>query len=146
MAIDKSGEWWVGDGPEDLKEYLEAFSEDSYPVHEFRVARCDCGSVEFHLEASDEDGVARRACVACKRKHFICDSEENWDDAETKRWRCVECKSKVANVGVGFSLYDDRQSIHWLYVGERCVACGVLGCAASWKIGYSPSLQLMDLA
>lgn len=145
MAIDKSGKWWVGKTPEDLKEYLDAFSEDSYPIHEFRLARCDCGSLEFQIEASDEDGVARRTCAACRQNHFLCDSEENWSDAETKRWRCTACKSRVANVAAGFSLTEDRQAIHWLYVGERCVGCGVLGCLTSWKIGYSPSLQLMDL-
>ncbi len=145
MAIDRSGKWRVGKTPEDLQEYLEAVSEDSYPIHEFRLARCDCGSLEFRLDASDEDGVARRTCAVCRQKHFLCDSEENWSDSKTRRWRCTECKSRVANVAAGFALTEDRQAIYWLYVGERCVGCGVLGCLTSWKIGYSPSLQLMDL-
>lgn len=144
MAIDKSGKWWVGGTPDDLQEYLEALSEDSYKVHHFRLARCVCGSVEFQLEFSDTDGVARRTCAHCGNKHVICDSGEFWDEAEPEQWECVECKSTTANVGVGFSLYDDQVDIHWLYVGDRCARCGVLGCCAGWKIGYNPSLQLMD--
>ena len=144
MAIDKTGQWWVGDTADDLSEYLQALSEGSYKVHEFRVARCECGSDEFHVESSDQDGVARRTCIKCMQQHFVCDSGEFWDEAETERWQCIECKSMVANVGVGFSLYDDRQDIHWLYIGERCVRCGVLSCSDGWKIGYNPSLQLMD--
>lgn len=144
MAIDKSGKWWVSGAADDLQEYLKAFSEDSYPIHQFRLARCECGSVEFQLAFSDSDGVARRTCVACGKEHFMCDSGEFWDEAETERWQCVECVSTTANVGVGFSLYDDQKDIHWLYIAERCARCGVLGCCASWKIGYNPSLQLMD--
>lgn len=144
MAIDKSGKWWTGSTPDDLREYLEALSEDSYKVHEFRLARCHCGSVDFEVETSDEDGVARRTCAKCRNEHFICDSGEYWDEADTERWQCIECQSIIANVGVGFSLYDDRQDIHWLYIGERCAQCGLLGCTASWKIGYGPSLQLLD--
>jgi hypothetical protein len=144
MAIDKSGKWWIGSTPEDIGEYLDAFSEDSYPVHEFRLARCDCGSLEFRLDACDDEGVARRICARCKKEHFICDSEESWEEAEPEQWKCVECKSKTTNIGVGFALYDDRKNIHWLYVGQRCARCGVLGCFASWKIGYGPSLPLID--
>jgi hypothetical protein len=146
MAIDKSGKWWIGSKPEEIAEYLDALSEDSYKIHEFRLAHCDCGSLEFRLDASNHDGVARRICAHCKKEHFICDSKKFWDEAEPELWKCVECESETANIGVGFSLYDDRQDIHWLYIGVRCARCGVLGCFAGWKIGYGPSLQLMDQA
>jgi hypothetical protein len=146
MAIDKSGKWWIGSTPEDIAEYLQAYSEESYRMHEFRLARCECGSVEFHLDASDNDGVARRTCAHCSKVHFICDSEEFWEEAEPEHWNCTECESEIANVGIGFSLYEDRQDIHWIYVGERCSSCGVLGCFAGWKVGYGPSLHLLDKA
>jgi hypothetical protein len=29
-------------------------------------------------------------------------------------------------------------------VGVRCPRCGVLGCFAGWKIGFSPSRHLLD--
>jgi len=144
MAIDKSGKWWIGTEPQDIAEYIEAYSEETYQVHKFRLARCKCSSVDFHLDASDTDGVARRTCVHCNKVHFICDSKEFWEEAEPERWKCTECESEITNVGVGFSLYEDRQDIKWIYIGVRCSSCGVLGCFAGWKVGYGPSLHLMD--
>ena len=95
----------------------------------------------------DDEGVARRTCVACKKPHFICDSEENWSaDLKTRKYECVTCRSKSANVGVGFSTHEDRSAVRWLYVGFRCASCGVLGCMVDWKVGYEPSLQLLDQA
>lgn len=146
MTIDTSGEWWVGSEPGDIKGFLEAYTEDEYLSDEFRLSKCTCGSVEFQLEADDEEGAAKRICAKCGSEHYICDSEEYWEDAEPETWECVECGSKSANIGVGFSLYEDKGAIRWLYVGERCSKCGVLGCFAGWKIAYEPSLQLMEQA
>ena len=145
VAIDMSGKWWVGNDPEDIGEYLKAYSGDGYKVHEFRLARCGCGSVEFELEADDDEGVARRTCVSCQKAHYICDSAEYWDEAEPKAWKCVEWDSKRANVGVGFSLYDDDPTgVRWLYVGERCANCGVLSCFAGWKVALSNARHLLE--
>ena len=143
MAIDTTGKWWIGEQADDLKEYLEAYSAETYPTTEFRLSKCDCGSLEFRVEADDDEGVARRTCVKCRKKQFICDSGEFWEDAEPESWKCVECKSRSANLGVGFSLYDDGE-VRWVYLGVRCSKCGVLGCFAGWKIGYSPSRHLLD--
>ena len=143
MSIDKSGEWWVGRKPEDIKEYLDAYSAESYRTTEFRQARCSCGSEVFELLADDEEGCAKRICTSCRQERFICDSEEYWQDASPVAWKCVECGSTAANVGVGFSLYDDGE-VRWLYVGERCSTCGILGCFAGWKVGYSPSKGLLE--
>jgi hypothetical protein len=142
MAIHTLDQWWYGTESEDIRAYLEALSKRSYAVHQFRLARCGCGSVEFAVEVDDPAGVARRTCKGCGRQHFICDSGEFWDEADPKVWKC-NCGSTTANVGVGFSLYDDGE-IKWLFVGLRCVQCGMLGSVAGWKIGYSPSLHLMD--
>ncbi len=76
---------------------------------------------------------------------FICDSEEYWSDATPEQWKCIECGFTSANVGIGFSLYEDGE-VRWLYVGERCANCGILGCFAGWKIAYSPSKQLLEQA
>ena len=147
MAIDESGKWWKGSAPSDLHEYLQAFTAESYEISEFRLARCDCGSEQFLLEVEDNEGVARRTCAGCKKPHFICDSEENWTEGlQTRKYKCVTCRSTVANVGVGFSLYDDRLAVRWVYIGCRCTKCGVLGCMVDWKVGYEPSLQLLDQA
>jgi hypothetical protein len=143
MSIDKSGKWWVGKQPDDLKEYLEAYSGDGYKVHEFRLARCACGNETFHLFADDNEGCAKRTCTSCGTSQFICDSQEYWSESEPAEWKCIECGSTSANVGVGFSLYEDGE-IRWLYVGERCAGCGILGCFAGWKVAYAPSKQLLE--
>jgi hypothetical protein len=145
MPIDDSGKWWKGSDAEDIKGFLAAYSADSYKTHDFRLSRCSCGSTAFNLEASDDDGVAKRKCTKCKADHFILDSEEFWEDAEPEKWKCIECKGKETNVGVGFSLYEDGE-IKWVYIGCRCTKCHILGCFAGWKIGYSPSRQLLEKA
>lgn len=145
MAIDTSGKWWVGSSPLDLEEYLRAYSKDSYPATLFRLARCQCGSEIFSLETDDDEGVARRTCVKCGSVHFICDSENYWKEARPESFECVECGGTTCNVGVGFALYEDSPSaIKWLYVGERCATCGVLGCMAGWKVGLDDALYLLD--
>jgi hypothetical protein len=147
MSIDTSGKWWIGDQPEDLQEYLEAYSEDGYKSDVFRLSKCKCGSVEFQLEADDSEGVAQRTCAACKSIHPICESEQFWEDAAPEPWTCIECGSDRANVGVGFSLYkDDPTGVRWLYVGARCAKCGVLGCFAGWKVAESGALRLLEKA
>ncbi len=146
MTIDTSGKWWKGSAPEDLEEYLHAFSGQSYPIHEFRLVKCECGCDHFILEADGEESVARRTCASCGKVHYICDSEEFWEEASPKKYKCVTCRSPQANVAVGFALYDDKSAVHWLYVGCRCAKCGVLGCIADWKIGYEPSLHLLTEA
>ncbi|MGE0404996.1 MAG: hypothetical protein AB7O65_01760 [Candidatus Korobacteraceae bacterium] len=140
--IDTSGEWWIGSEPQDVKNFLEAYAPDGYKVHEFRLARCECGSLSFFLWADDDEGTAKRTCTVCGLSHFICDSEEFWDGSQPEELVCV-CGSKSANVGVGFSLYEDGE-VRWLYVGVRCTSCGVLGCFAGWKVAYAPSAQLVD--
>ena len=144
MSIDASGKWWVGTSPEDIKGFVEAYgTQCSYAVHEFRLAKCASGSVDFRLDADDTEGVAKRTCAKCSRKHFLCDSEEFAEEAEFEHWSC-ECGSEVTNIGVGFSLRKKGGEIRWLYVGCRCAKCGILGCFAGWKIDYSPSRQLFD--
>ena len=133
MTVDNSGKWWVGDSPEDVGEFLRAYSASGYPVTAFR------------LDADDNEGTARRVCVACAKEHFICDSGEYWDEAGPESWTCVACASRHANIGVGFALYDDDPTgVKWLYVGTRCGQCGVLGCFAGWKVGLSDALHLLD--
>jgi hypothetical protein len=120
VSIDKTGKWWIGDQPNDIREFIEAYAADGYKVDEFRLAICVCGSERFLLWADDEEGCARRQCELCKRPTFICDSEEYREEAKPKQWKCKVCKSKagICNVGVGFSLYEDGE-IRWLYVAER---------------------------
>jgi hypothetical protein len=147
MSIDTSGKWWVGSEPADVGGFLKAYAEEGYEVHQFRLSKCPCGSLELHLRADDNEGVAQRVCVKCGAQHFICDSEEHWADAEPVDWICIECKSDICNVGVGFSQYPDSPtSIKWIYIGERCARCGILGCFAGWKVGQDDVSHLFDQA
>ena len=144
MTVDRTGKWWVGDTAQDIKPYLEAYASDGYPLHVFRLAKCACGGEVFRFFADDHEGVAKRVCAQCNTEHYICDSQEFLPQAAPEEFVCIECGSNSCNIGAGFSLYDDKGAIKWLYLGERCAACGILGCFAGWKIGYEPSLQLMD--
>jgi len=146
MTVDKSGEYWVGTDANDIKEFLIAFTEDGYPIKEFRLAKCDCGSDVFILEADFDQGTARRTCAKCKKQHLMCDSAEYWDESEPEEWSCA-CNSNTTNIGVGFALRphepDEEPDVKWIYVGCRCSKCGTLGCFADWKINYGPSLHLL---
>ena len=143
MAVDASGEWWVGSQPEDIAEFLIGYASKGYEVTDFRLAKCGCGSLSFRLFADDNEGTAKRICTSCAAEHFVCDSGEYWAEAEPEECIC-SCGCSSQNVGVGFSVYEDREAVKWLYVGVRCIRCGILGCFAGWKIAYSPSMQLMD--
>ena len=146
MTIDDSGKkWWTGSEPSDIGEYLSALSAESYAIDEFRLAHCSCGCNRFSLKWLSADGAVQRICADCSTPHFICDSEENWE-GKSRTYKCVGCHSPHANVGVGYSLYEGSTAVHWLFVGVRCSQCGILGCVADWKIGYEPSLQLLEQA
>lgn len=150
MTIDRSGKWWTGSEAADIQEYLKAYEAEGHTVNETRLCKCVCGSTEFELKADRNEGCAERTCVACGTKHLICDSAEYWDDAEPEAWTCTECGAKTCNLGVGFSLYEPEEGeeadVRWVSVGERCTACGTLGCYVDWKIGYGPSLHLLGQA
>ena len=145
MSIDKSGKWWKGSSPEDIREFLEAYASKGYEINEFRLAKCACGCDRFRLEADDNSGVARRHCAECESLHYICDSEQFWDEADATEWKCLVCESELTNIGVGFSMYpDDPTAIKWLYVGVRCASCHVLGCYAGWKVAEGGVLHFLD--
>lgn len=146
MTIDKSGKWWVGTDPMDIHDYLLAYTEDGYSVDEFRLAQCACGGRAFRLETDDCEGVAKRICTACGKDHYIVDSETYWDEAEPEPLTCIECSSEEFNVGIGFSLYDSDDGVRWLYVGERCNKCGILGSVVDWKVAEGPARPIMEKA
>jgi len=76
-----------------------------------------------------------------------------WDasfQAETRAprlpdWRLPRQLEIGANIGVLFSLYEADGDVRWLYVGVRCVTCGILSCHVDWKIAYGPSNQLIGM-
>jgi hypothetical protein len=143
MMIDTSGKWWRGQDFSDLAEYIRRFTEDGYPAGRIVQSVCRCGHMQFRLRADADEGCAQRTCAACGEKAFICDSDEYWVEARPRKVRCP-CKGDVYVVGVRFSLRDGG-SIRSVTVGERCVACGILGSCAEWKIDYEPTDRLFTL-
>lgn len=144
MPIDTTGEWWKGSEAADLVEYLKAATVEAYPVDEIRAASCHCGCGAFQLEVDHYESAARRICAECKSAHMICDSADYWEESEPQEFECVGCRSRLANVYVGFSIYPEEDAVRWLYIGVRCTGCGILGVFGDWKIGYGPSLHLID--
>lgn len=140
MAIDKSGEFWIGTAASDLDEYLRELSTNGYPIDRIVHAVCSCNANHFRLDVMQDEGCARRACVRCQSSHFICDSDEFWNDLDSEPVICP-CGSTSFQIAVGFAHGEDR-SIRWLTVSERCVVCGMLGAAVDWKIDYAPSDHL----
>ena len=135
--------WAKGSEPKDLEEFLIETTKDSYKMDIFRLAICNCGSVVFHYFMDDDEGVARRVCSSCGDDHYICDSKDNLEEADLVEYECT-CGSSLVNIGVGFALKADKGDIKWLYTAVRCRKCGYLSWGANWKIGYGPSLQLID--
>ena len=66
-------------------------------------------------------------CAACGVKKILLDGEEYWEDARPRLKRCPVCKeSKTFQVRAGF-LRRENGDVRWVYIGERCTACGTLG-------------------
>lgn len=150
MAIDTSGEFWVGSEADDIREYLKAYEAEGYAVDAVRICRCGCGSDEFALEADRDEGCGQRICAHCGAMHLICDSGEHWEEAEPESWQCTECGCETCNLGVGFSLYEADKAtnadVRWISIGNRCSNCGTLGNFVDWKVGYGPSSHLIEQA
>ena len=53
----------------------------------------------------------------------------------------IKLKSKVYNVKVGF-VRRENGSVKWVYIGNRCTACGTLGSYLDWKIDYEPTDEM----
>lgn len=143
--IDKSGQWWKGDGSDDLKEFLVAFCAQNYGADDIRLSKCQsCDGTRFGLIVDDEEGCARRVCRSCGFAAFIADSAEYWDDASPGEAVCP-CAGEDFEIAVGFSLTESGE-VRWITVGARCAECGVLGGYVDWKVDYEPSRHLIELA
>jgi hypothetical protein len=119
-----------------------------------------CGGRVFTLLGGD-DAIAR-VCVRCIQSddsdtseraiHYICDSEEHWEDED--EFGCPCGKSDHFRLSVAFSHVDvvdrrgrnPRRLVKWIHVGGMCVRCGVVGLYADWKIDYAPTGHLYKLA
>lgn len=136
----------IGLSAADIHEFIVRYqaSYGGNAIDEFRAARCKCGSDSFFFQYNPDGGAAERLCPECETTHLICDSEQYWEPDDACEWDCRECRGGRCNLGVGFALSKDRTFVRWLYIGQRCVRCGLLDFCVSWKIMYGPSLHLLE--
>jgi hypothetical protein len=144
VAIDRSGQWWTGDAPSDLDEYVTAFSAENYPARTVVHASCaSCGGDNFTVAVDEGEGCAVRTCVSCGDDKALLDTKEYLKDATLEGAECP-CGGNTFNTAVGFAFYDGSDDVQWVYLALRCTQDGVLGCYADWKIDYSPSDHLLQ--
>lgn len=142
MAIDTEGQWWVGDSSDDLAAYLVAMSRDGAPITHFARMECpSCGSGWFRVRHDDVEGCAETTCLECDRRDFELGSEDVAEAADLQPTRCP-CGGDRFDVAAGLAVRDTGE-IRWIYLGVRCVRCGVLGCPVDWDPGTLTTADLV---
>ena len=126
-----------GESPRELTQYLERVYS---PVYEARQVVCECGGEVFRLVFKGGEA-GQRICVGCGSMRFFADSEEFWDEGEPEPWTCKECGEDRAQVVAGFSVDYSEQVVKYISLGQRCVSCGRLGCAAGWELWRDHSVM-----
>ena len=134
MALRKRGKWRYGDGHADLRAEIARYSREvGYVAEHFADCACTCGGTTFALLLDDTEGVAVRQCIACDAEpHPIGDSAAYMDDSEEEECACP-CGGESFEISVGVALYAESDDVKWLYVGCRCVACGLAAVYGDWK-------------
>jgi hypothetical protein len=106
---------------------------------------CECEGKTFLLLIDDAVGAAVRRCVSCNEDHPICDSEAVVASAELEECSCP-CENETFEIVVGVSLYRESEDVRWLYLGCRCISCGLIATYGDWKnefIGFQKLLMLV---
>lgn len=138
--IDRTKHFWTGDSPEDIAEYLSAFSK--IPNLETKPVVCSrCGGNTFTLRTDWNEGAAQAICTGCKAKKLLLDSAEIWEDCSPRPLKCPVCKTRIYNVGAGLHRRESGD-LQWVYIGVRCAECGTLGCCVDWEIDYGPTDEM----
>jgi hypothetical protein len=141
--LEKKGKHYYSNTAEDIPECLKVYSKtNTYVATEFAKAICRCGASIFELHTDEKEGVAGRVCIACGQDHVMCDGEAYLADAELGQHECL-CGKNHFEITVGVALYDQSQAVRWLYIGCRCITCGLTGCYADWKNEHEDVRQLL---
>jgi len=133
---------------EDLAAFLQRSVPGGYTVDVVRECVCrSCGGKAFEVGVPADGQGARRTCLGCREQHYIADSEEYWEDDGLADYFCgCPCGNEEFAGAVGYSLREDGENVRWIYLGLRCLACGMMRDYVDWKINYGPSLHLVDQA
>lgn len=128
-----------------LAAYLKDHRAGGYEVAAVTESVCaSCGGRVFEVGVDDEAGCAERHCIACGEFTLIADSADYWTEAEPERCECP-CGGDVFAVAVGFAAAEGDE-VRWVSVGLRCLKDNQLGVYTDWKIDYTPSGHLRDMA
>lgn len=147
----KEDGYWYGDNHADLRQEMLRYSElNGYPIDNYVDVCCACGNDSFYFSTDENEGVALRVCGRCEDEHLMGDSEEYAEEAEIEKHGCL-CDAEIFQITAGVHRYrnaDETLSpdVKWLYLGCRCVACGLVGNYAGWKNefnGYEALLKNM---
>jgi hypothetical protein len=143
MALHKKGKWWYADSQADIHVELERFGElNGYIPTQFADAECTCGGRAFRLALDENAGAAVRICSKCTNEHAIGDSDEYLEDADLQASSC-DCGESVFEITVGITLYDNSDDVRCLYIGCRCLSCGLTGCYGDWKNEFIDYRELL---
>jgi len=136
-ASGKTGEYLRGDRAGDIVWYLKEYTDGD--VDDTVLTECkSCGRDAFSINVDDVEGAIEVECSSCNARRRLLDGEERWGDCEPVKVECPECGSTAFNVGVGFAHRQDGD-VKWVYIGARCLHCGLLGCPADWEINDGPT-------
>jgi hypothetical protein len=125
---------------------VKDYAKGNYPARDVVLVACrKCRGELFEVQTDDSNGCALRCCVSCKTERMYLDSAEYWDEADPEQAFCT-CEGATFHTAVGYARTKDGKDVKWVYIGLRCIACGLAGVYADWKIDYSPSLGLLDQA
>ena len=143
MALRRKGKYFFGEAQADIREELLRYGRlNGYVPDGYADARCLCGASQFGLMLDEDEGVAVRTCVACGREHVMADGAEYLEDAEPQECACP-CGAGAFELTVAVSRYPDSDAVRWLYVGARCVTCGLTATYGDWKNEFEDAPQLL---
>ena len=138
--IDRTPYFWTGDSPDDIDEWLAEYTEKS--DLKIKQVRCHhCGSEEFKVRVDQDEGAIQVTCASCGKKKILLDGEEYWEDCSPRAKKCPVCKKGLFNIRVGFD-YRENGDVKWVYIGNRCTACGTLGSFVDWPVDYGPTNEM----
>lgn len=138
--IDTSKEYWTGTTENDIEEYLKLYSEND-KLEVKHVVCHTCNENNFEVMVDQNEGAILIKCVKCKTEKILLDGEDVWENCEPIKGICPICYEKVYNICVGLERRQDG-NVNWVYIGNRCTKCGVLGSFVDWKIDYEPTDEM----
>jgi hypothetical protein len=155
MALRKNGQYWYGDGPNDVWEYFVAWTKDSgEPVKHWKQAVCRCKNKVFQVDFDEEPQYLERYCTKCERDVVMFadefadvpdDPDEEEPNPDLLECICGKDHFEVIGVTAPFTTDPDDNSARTFYLGLRCVACGCLGCYTSWHPRYNDHKAFLAL-